>query len=177
MKLSSKFKLHNILIVAIILSVFLVYGCPESTEVSPGGGGCFTATIKRTLPAGTGIGSETCDTNLASFVFTRTDIPDFEPLVLPPFGGGAALLQDGLPTCRHTRKLWSADIHDNGFGTWQVTMRFAPNWEVTCPEVEISECPTLNSDVEIPIAHATVGLPDCIQEKKISGDGVVVPFP
>ena len=177
MNLFSKFKFHNTLFVLLVLCIFLVYGCPDSTEVSPGAGGCFTATMKYTLPEGTPMGSETCTTTFASFVFVRTDVPDFEPIVLPPFGGGAAVLQDGLPTCRKTRKLWSADIHDNGFGTWQVTMRFAPNWEVTCPEVEISECPTLNSDVEIPIAHATVGLPDCIQEKKIAGDGTIVPFP
>lgn len=170
-----RLKFYHILIVLILFPIFLIYACPKSTEVGPGALGCFTATMKFNPPQGC-VTSNCCDTDLVSFKFVRTDLPDFDPLIKPAFGGGLPVPEEGILTCGKTIKLSSSEVTNSGFGRWQVTHRFAPNWEVTCPEVEITQCPTSANNPPVPVSHTRLGIDECIQEKVVPGEGFV-PFP
>ena len=166
----------SLLIVTLFNAVFLIYACTKSTEVLPGPAGCFIATMH--FPAPEPVTSASCDTgNFAFFKFVRTDVPDFAPLLKNAPPGGAPFPVGGKLTCSKTIILSSSEVTNRGFGRWQVTHSFAPNWDVTCPEVEISQCPTLFNNSPVPVSHTTMGIDDCIQEKVVQGEGDIVPFP
>lgn len=79
------------------------------------------------------------------------------------------LNDNGQLYCELGVSIPSGAINNIGFGRWQVTHRIA-DWSVTCEQEEITECPTVNQDVDLLISHTTVNVDNCEQGRLMQGD-------
>lgn len=130
--------LNSILVGILSSTILIIYACaPKATEVAPTvAPHCIAATM--TFPAPGNCTSEDCCNvgDIVLFTFTRTDLPDSEPIVKNSFSSSYA---PSTGFCRNTAILLTEELMSTGFGRWQVTHSFAPNWQVTCDEIEITE--------------------------------------
>ncbi|MEM7009587.1 MAG: hypothetical protein AAF462_10675 [Thermodesulfobacteriota bacterium] len=152
----------------VLFSIFLlfIYGCPNASEVPPASeGACFEAAMKFTVPDDCDA-ANCCDTeNFLSFTFTRTDAPSSNPITInAPAVGIVPIEENGALTCTKTVRLPTSDFMDVGFGRWQVTHRYVPNFEITCDEVEITQCPSSDTLVGTMVSHTRNGVNECVQE-------------
>ena len=121
-------------------AILLIYGCGEKTTevtlaIAPH---CIESRISWPAPEGC-TADECCATaseNLISFSFTRTDVPNPEPIFKNPLRHSYA---QSTGMCISTGVLLTEKLMEKGFGRWQVTNAFAPSWEFTCDEININE--------------------------------------